>query len=107
MNNEEFERVVDDQIRQCKNTLANKATIYAADDPDRLCQFKKIATLSGCTQLEAVRGCMAKHTTLLYDLIQLTESLSPPSIKQWEETLKDQINYIYLLRAVLTEEKVL
>ncbi len=104
MNNEEFLKIVDNQIEQCKSTLKLKGDIYSDQSiqgSDRLIQFKKIAAIQRTDQVTALAGCMVKHTTLLYDLIGNWRSVSK---EQWKETIGDHMNYLFLLMAILTEE---
>ena len=104
MNDKEFLKIVDNQIEQCKSTLKLKGDIYSdqtIEDSDRLVQFKQIAILKGTGVVDALSGCMAKHTTLLYDLMG---NWADVSLEQWEETIGDHINYLFLLKAVIKEK---
>ena len=106
MKTEQFNDIVEEQIEMCKNVLSKKAQIYAGQS-DRLIQFKTSACLEGCTPARAVSGKMAKHTTLVYDLVNDVEKGKKVTHAQWNETLTDHINYLLLLRAVLVEEGLL
>ena len=81
-------------------TLLNKAKEYATDG-DRLHNFKVAADVQGISPTAALAGMMAKHTVSVYDMIG-TGQVYPLDL--WEEKIKDNINYLFLLWALLNEE---
>lgn len=81
-------------------TLFNKAKEYATDG-DRLHNFKVAADVQGISPTAALAGMMAKHTVSVYDMIG-TGEVYP--LELWEEKIKDSINYLFLLWALLNEE---
>jgi hypothetical protein len=101
MTNEEFFQEIDKQIIRCKRRLSQRQEKYAPLDDDRLSQFKKMAVLQGITPLQALAGAMAKHSTLLYDMMM---GDVPAKEKNWNETITDHINYLFLARALVQEE---
>lgn len=96
----EFEKVFEHQIEQCRATLIEKAKEYAPGD--RLGNFKKAASMRGVSPREALAGMMAKHTISIYDLCGM---LPCAPVEMWEEKITDHINYLVLLRALVSEEK--
>lgn len=101
MNSEWFEKVVKDQIKMCEDVLINKAKEYS-DDSDRLHNFKNAAGMMGCDAKTALSGMMAKHTISIYDMCRSGQDYP---IELWNEKITDHINYLLLLKAVVTEEK--
>lgn len=86
------------------DTLTNKAREYASGG-DRLHNFKVAAEVQGISPAAALAGMMAKHTVSVYDMIR--EGGNRPAVRfpmeLWEEKIKDSINYLYLLWALLNE----
>ena len=82
------------------DTLADKAKEYATDE-DRLHNFKAAAEIQGISPTAALAGMMAKHTVSVYDMIG-SGDVYPLDL--WEEKIKDSINYLFLLWALLHEE---
>ena len=82
------------------DTLTAKAKEYAADN-DRLHNFKVAAAVQGISPLAALAGMMAKHTVSVYDMIA---NEADYTMDLWEEKIKDSINYLFLLWALLHEE---
>lgn len=97
---EDFNKIVEDQLNDCKNVLIKKATEYA-EEHDRLSQFKIAAGLTNGNQRTAVAGMMVKHTQSVYELCA-NEDLD--STEKWDEKITDHINYLLLLKAVVVEE---
>jgi transketolase N-terminal domain/subunit len=82
------------------DTLTAKAAEYARED-DRLHNFKVAAAVQGISPTAALAGMMAKHTVSVYDMIGDGE-VHPMEL--WEEKIKDSINYLFILWALLHEE---
>lgn len=82
------------------DTLTAKAAEYATDG-DRLHNFKVAAAVQGISPTAALAGMMAKHTVSVYDMIGDGE-VHPMEL--WEEKIKDSINYLFILWALLHEE---
>ena len=101
MNTNEFEQVVNDQLSQCTDVLIAKAKEYA-EDGDRLHNFKVAAALEGVKPRQALAGMMAKHTVSVYDMCMSGKSYS---MDMWNEKITDHMNYLLLLKAMLTEEE--
>ena len=100
MNSEQFARIFDKQVQRCSETLLGKAAEYATDD-DRLHNFNTAAALTGETPQQALGGFMVKHTVSVYDLI--ADEPNKHDMALWDEKITDHINYLILLKAVITE----
>lgn len=83
------------------DTLTNKAKEYASDG-DRLHNFKVAAAVQGISPTAALAGMMAKHTVSVYDMITNADDYR---MDLWEEKIKDSINYLFLLWALLHEDE--
>lgn len=103
MNTETFNRHLAHMQAVTVDTLAAKAQEYATDD--RLHNFKQTANLKRTTNEDALGGMMAKHTISVYDMIHDSMNGKQHSVELWEEKIKDHINYLYLLWALVNEEK--
>lgn len=101
MNSEDFVDVLAAQIGTCERMLGAKASEYATDD-DRLHNFKVAAALKGETCKQALAGMMAKHTVSIYDMIR--DDVDAP-LEVWVEKISDHLNYLFLLKAIVVEEK--
>jgi len=100
MNQLEFEKIFNEQMRVCNDMLILKAKEYA-EDHDRLHNFTVAAELEGVTRLQALAGMMAKHTVSIYDMCKYDGHM-PLSV--WEEKITDHLNYLILLKAILMED---
>lgn len=94
----QFNRIIDEQIKRCTNTLSVKSLEYATEDS--LHNFKVAAELEGITPASALAGMMAKHTVSVYDMCK-SEKEYP--IELWNEKIGDSINYLLLLSALVRE----
>ena len=83
------------------DTLMQKAKEYATDG-DRLHNFKVAAAIQGISPKAALAGMMAKHTVSVYDMIGTGEDYP---LDLWEEKIKDSVNYLFLLWAMVNEER--
>ena len=100
MTSEVFDHHLQHMQEVTVETLRNKAKEYATDG-DRLHNFKVAADVQGISPTAALAGMMAKHTVSVYDMIG-TGEVYPLAL--WEEKIKDSINYLFLLWALLNEE---
>ena len=98
MKKEVFNNIFNKQVARCTNILVDKAKEYATDD--RLHNFKVAAALQGCTTRQALAGMMVKHTVSIYDMCRSKDEFS---MDQWNEKITDNINYLFLLRAIIDE----
>lgn len=103
MNQRDFEKILDARIEACRSVLAGKATEYA-DDNDRLHNFHQAAVLMGGNSAQALAGMMVKHTVSVYDMVQSGQSYP---LAVWEEKIGDELNYLFLLRAAIVDDKLI
>lgn len=99
MNGEQFNEVVEEQLRWCKSVLDRKGMEYAGSN-DRLHNFKIAAQLEGCEPRRALSGMMAKHVVSVFDMCSTGVYYSED---MWEEKIGDTINYLLLLKGLLVE----
>lgn len=99
MNSEKFDKVVDEQLKVCKDVLSSKSNEYAAKS--RLHNFEIAADMEGVSIEQALAGMMAKHTVSIYDLCfgRITADRDI-----WDEKITDSINYLLLLKAAICRE---
>lgn len=100
MNAERFDRVLREQLDRVENMLSSKASEYA-DDTDRLHNFRITSALQGITPAQACVALMSKHTVSVFDMVR---SGNAYPLDKWDEKITDHINYLILLRAIVTEE---
>ena len=99
MTHEEFEAILDAQIKRVQDVLISKTREYATDD--QLNNFRKAANLRGCSMAQAVAGMMAKHTVSIYDMVSGDRAFLE---SVWDEKITDHIIYLVLLKAALIDE---
>ena len=100
----DFERVVDERIAKCAETLDLKAGEYAANS-DRLHNFKVAGALQGCSPERALLGMWAKHIVSVVDIVRDIEDGTLPTEQLIHEKLTDVINYAFLLEALIEERR--
>lgn len=101
MNQDKFNKIIDEQINRSLDTLVVKAKEYATED--RLHNFKTAAVMQNCTPEQTLAGMMAKHTVSVYDMCNSGQTYS---LELWNEKITDSLNYLLLLRALAEEEKL-
>jgi len=102
MNTEEFEEIVRNRCSDINEILANKAKEYARID--RLHNFKEAGRIQGITPEKALKGMTIKHTICINDMIEDTrDGVISRDITYVREKIGDEINYLILLEALLTE----
>lgn len=100
MKTEDFDMIVRDQIGLSTSVLFEKAKQYATED--RLHNFRRAAELQGTTGKAALAGMMVKHTISVYDMCR--EERDSYTEELWAEKITDNINYLLLLKALITED---
>lgn len=100
MHSKKFHEVLGETIDKCKSVLIKKADEYAEGEDDRLHNFRKAANLQGETMEQALGGMMAKHVVSIFDMIESGEQYT---IEQWDEKIVDNLNYLFLLKAIVIE----
>ncbi len=111
---DDFNTIIEKRINIIRQSLAEKGHEYADNDTDRLIAFKNIAKLRRTTTVDAVGGVVAKQIVSLFDMIdKTTKCVNNQDQDQfeyviltkhlWEEKIKDIINYMILLDAVIQD----
>lgn len=100
MTNEDFNKVVDEQLNLCRSLLCTKGEEYDRSSNDRFHSFKVAAALQGETPMQALAGMLAKHTVSIYDLINEGNH----DLAIWDEKITDHINYLLLLKGLIMDE---
>jgi hypothetical protein len=101
MNQEEFEKAFENRVRLCREVLVVKAREYAADG-DRLHNFNVAAEFNSTTPQEACWWFLTKHLVSLSDMVTSGEQFSH---LVWNEKLGDALNYLFLLDAIVKDER--
>lgn len=101
MNQNEFQKIVAEQMNRCKGTLIKKGTEYDYETADRLGSFKRGAAILSITPKQVLTGYLNKHIISIYDMCASNKVYS---LEQWNEKITDAINYLLLLRALVGEE---
>ena len=108
MKQAEFDKVFQEAIAQANNLLATKGVEYTGPQTqDRLANFKRGATLTGCTPLQVAFVYASKH----YDAISTFVQNDAKGTKQFlsepiEGRLHDLMNYCILMLAIVQEAAV-
>ena len=103
MTHERFNEVVEEMLETCKQTLIKKQGEYNLDE-DRLSFFKEGTELTKLSPERTLYMFMFKHIKSLADMVA-SEKTYPKEL--WEEKIKDNINYLLLLRALLEDDKMM
>lgn len=105
MDTKEFDRIVQETVRDTAQLLITKGAEYA-DGIDRLANFKRGSQLTGTTSFQVALIYMSKHydsicTFIRKDAENKTQVLSEPI----DGRLDDLINYCILLKALIREQQ--
>lgn len=87
----------------CAATLQKKALEYTGGNADRLGAFKTAAALQNSTPARALAGMLSKHIVSLYDMCFADSAAFDMAV--WDEKITDSLNYLFLLKAIVKEEK--
>ena len=103
MTTKELEVVFEEQVQRCREVLLQKGREYTPDEEDRFSSFKTAASLQHTTSANALLGMLSKHIVSLYDMSYVgTERFD---MAAWDEKITDALNYLFILTAILKEEK--
>lgn len=100
MDTELFNQIFEYQMGKVEKVLVQKGDEYATED--RLHNFRVAANLQGVSLKQALAGMMAKHTTSVYDMCASEDEFD---LEKWDEKITDHINYLFLLAAVVRDER--
>lgn len=99
MNQSEFNKIVNDQIKLIKKTLIKKQTEYNFDE-DRLSFFKRNGEFLARTPEQALWAMASKHFISLTDMINSGKNFSTDI---WNEKITDAISYLFLLKGLVAD----
>lgn len=104
MTPEKFNEFMDFVIeKHIKNVMCEKSAEYAKGG-DKLYNFKRASQMRGLPPEECLRGMKLKHDVSIDDM--LDDLINPDkeySQERWQGKLHDEINYLFLLWALLLE----
>ena len=103
MTTKELEAVFEKQVQRCREVLLQKGKEYTPDEADRFSSFKSAAVLQHTTQANALLGMLSKHIISLYDMSFVGTDRYDMAV--WDEKITDALNYLFILTAILKEEK--
>ena len=92
--------IMEQQLAKCKTLLTSKNKEYS-NEKSIIHNFDMASLLMGNLSVQALGGMMVKHTVSIYDMIQ-TYGLSDIDIDKWDEKITDHINYLLLLKVIIT-----
>lgn len=98
---EEFDKLVDELLNLCKQTLKVKQNEYNNLTADRLAFFKEGKTLTKLSSERTLYMFMYKHIKSLADMVA-SEKAYPKEL--WDAKIFDNINYLCLLYALLKDD---
>lgn len=101
MNQNEFQKTVEEQMKRCMDMLLKKGVEYDYETSDRLRSFKRGAVILNMTPKQVLTGYLNKHIISIYDMCNSSREYP---VEQWNEKITDAINYLLLLRAMIEEE---
>ena len=108
MNNDEFDKIVEQRKNKISEVLQKKSEEYSSDI-DRLYNFKAAANLDYPPETPeiALKGMLKKHLVSVIDIVNFTET-NPDKItfQLIDEKIGDTINYLILLEALLFERLI-
>lgn len=101
MTDSEFDQVVADVCAGIVKVLQSKAKEYARGD--RLHNFKRAAAMDGETPEKALKGMWKKHVISVCDMVNDLDDGKVAPLAMWDEKIGDAINYLVLLKGLVTE----
>lgn len=101
MTTETFNRIVDEQLKYCKELLNSKGQEYNVENDEKLDNFFRGQFLAGMQQERVCVMYMLKHIVSIY---QMSENPDGYSKAKWIEKITDTINYLLNLRCILEEK---
>ena len=102
MNMTEYTERIDNQINKCRDLLVSKNAEYNKENVNPFHNFEVGAALTGKPARQILGGYMLKHTVSIYNMIFSDDDYNK---KKWEEKITDHINYLLILKALITRDK--
>jgi hypothetical protein len=106
MNNEQFDKIVEERCNKIKQVLSIKAKEYARND-DRLHNFVRAGVIMNMSKERALHGFLMKHFISYLDILEDIDNGKIPSNEMIDEKLGDIINYFILMEASIKERNML
>ncbi|MCK4349162.1 MAG: hypothetical protein KAW47_11160 [Thermoplasmatales archaeon] len=104
MNNEEFNRCLEEQLIRIRKTLGKKGIEYTVDSTDRIHNFRRAADTLGCCPERALIGMAVKHWISILDIVdEISSSGKYPTKELIEEKIGDMVNYMLILESTIKE----
>ena len=103
MTTDELKVVFEEQAQRCREVLLQKGMEYTPDEADRFSSFKTAASLQNTSPANALLGMLSKHIVSLYDMSFVGTEQYAAEI--WGEKITDALNYLFILSAIIKEEK--
>lgn len=108
MNSKDFNEIIENRLKVCKETLNKKADEYSTED-NRLHNFQVAQHTAGkgVNSVQKALWCMAnKHFVSVIDIVdKMNESDYIPTKELISEKITDSINYLLLLEASIEDER--
>jgi len=101
MNTKKFNEIVEGCKAHISSVLAYKAEEYARGD--RLSNFKSAGRRLDCTPERALIFFREKHEVSILDIVNDIDKGDLPEHNLLSEKIGDSINYLILLKALITE----
>ena len=96
-NKKNFDEIIENQIKNCKDLLNVKFTEYQHGE-DLLSNFNNIAKMLDIEPITAWMGLWTKHVESIITRIHRGQDWP---CKEWDEKITDCINYLLLLQCIL------
>jgi len=99
MIDKDFNRIIDERLQKCKETLQLKSYEYALPN-DRLANFRRASRILTDSKEMALIGMFVKHLVSILEMVDKGEY--PEAM--WDEKIGDTINYLLLLDACVKDK---
>lgn len=103
MSNEEFKKIVEDQIETIKSTLINKNKEYS-NGVDVFENFNIAAKVDDIEKSEALWGMYLKHFVSVRKIVKDANEFKYPTLELLNEKITDSLNYHILLKGIIIEQ---
>ena len=102
MNPQDFNKLAKNRFAKCTELMGLKSNEYARDN-DKLHNFKMAGLMQNVIPEQALMGMKVKHDVSIYDIVEDIYYGKLPSLDLLAEKISDEINYLVLLEALITE----
>jgi hypothetical protein len=103
MNQKDFTKFLEQEFETCRNIMSTKSSDYSTNE-DKLYNFKLGGEMAGVDPIIVCDGFCLKHrVSIEQGMRELAWDGTLRPIEWWREKIRDNINYLYLLLALLTE----